>query len=55
MEEMENAMGQKGCGYCGGLGHRMAQCPRLAKFKQSEIKGAQRKDYLGAGGYGGEM
>jgi hypothetical protein len=54
MEKLAMASGVKGCAYCGGLGHRIGDCPKLkgeAK-EQSKVK----KDYFGAsGGIGGEM
>lgn len=56
MDEMlalEAVSGTKGCAYCGGLGHRIIDCPKL-KSQASKQQSAQ-KDYLGAGGYGGEM
>jgi len=28
-EELEAATGRKGCAYCGGLGHRVTDCPKL--------------------------
>lgn len=51
--ELEAKGGVKGCAYCGGLGHRIANCPKL----RSETKAKERshRDYLGSGGYGGEM
>jgi ATP-dependent RNA helicase DDX41 len=52
LEEMANISGQKGCAYCGGLGHRIADCPKL---ETQSRQNAQKKDYFGAGGYGGEM
>jgi len=52
LEEMANISGQKGCAYCGGLGHRIADCPKLeSQSRQNTAK----KDYFGADGYGGEM
>ena len=30
MEELARQSGQKGCAFCGGLGHRIADCPKLA-------------------------
>ena len=51
----DGATGVKGCAYCGGLGHRMADCPRLSSFGQNQISSAGRKDYFGTGGYGGEV
>lgn len=40
--------GVKGCAFCGGLGHRIAQCPKLdsQKNKQNAITG---RDYLTTG------
>lgn len=28
--DLEDALGKKGCAYCGGLGHRIANCPKKA-------------------------
>ncbi|KAK9810473.1 hypothetical protein WJX72_011297 [[Myrmecia] bisecta] len=56
LEELEaaaTASGTKGCAFCGGLGHRMADCPKLASQTRQEARG--KKDYFGAGGFGGEM
>lgn len=51
--ELEKKTGNKGCSYCGGLGHRVMDCPKL----RSEDKAASRnkKDYFGAGGFGAEI
>lgn len=57
MEEIEaiaNASGVKGCAYCGGLGHRIADCPKLEHHKSQSIA-SSRKDYFGSGGYRGEI
>eukprot|EP00210_Caulerpa_lentillifera_P008489 g8098.t1 len=53
LQEVEAMSGMKGCAYCSGLGHRLADCPKL----RSETKAAarNRKDYFGSGGFGGEM
>jgi len=40
LQEME---GLKGCGYCGGLGHRIVECPKL--------QGAQKAKKAGSYGY----
>lgn len=46
--------GVKGCAYCGGLGHRIAQCPKLETQKNKQLGGAGAKDYLTTGSrYGG--
>ena len=54
-EELAAASGLKGCAYCGGLGHRIADCPKLETRKKDAIAGMRRKDVFGAGGYGGEV
>jgi ATP-dependent RNA helicase DDX41 len=54
MEALQEASGVKGCGYCGGLGHRIANCPKLAQQRKQATSEAGRKDYFGSGGYGGE-
>lgn len=44
--------GVKGCAYCGGLGHRIAQCPKLENTRQKTS--SAQKDYLTQGSrYGG--
>jgi len=55
MQDAAAASGAKGCAFCGGLGHRITDCPKLASFKQQQMATATRKDYLGAGGHGAEM
>ncbi|KAJ3693506.1 hypothetical protein LUZ60_008986 [Juncus effusus] len=58
MEEEEaaitNASGVKGRAYCGGLGHRIKDCPKLEHQKTVAIAGS-RRDYFGSGGYPGEI
>jgi len=45
--------GVRGCAYCGGLGHRIAQCPKLETQKNKQL-GATGRDYLTTGSrYGG--
>ena len=46
--------GVKGCAYCGGLGHRIRDCPKLEHQKSMAIAN-NRKDYFGSGGYRGEI
>ncbi|WOG98135.1 hypothetical protein DCAR_0417476 [Daucus carota subsp. sativus] len=53
-EAVANASGEKGCGYCGGLGHRIRDCPKLEHQKSMQIAGS-RRDYFGAGGYRAEI
>ncbi|CAO2831892.1 unnamed protein product [Amaranthus hypochondriacus] len=57
MEEAEaiaSASGVKGCAYCGGLGHRIQNCPKLEHQKTQQLVNS-RKDYFGGGGYRGEI
>lgn len=51
---LSNATGTQGCAFCGGLGHRITECPKVDA--QSRKIGAGRRDYLGGGneGYGGD-
>lgn len=45
--------GVKGCAFCGGLGHRITNCPKLDK--DARRIGAGKKDALVQnGGYGGD-
>ena len=53
--EMVALGGHKGCLFCGGLGHRIHQCPKLANETEQRVAGAARRDFFGADGYGGEM
>lgn len=52
-EALEKASGNKGCSYCGGLGHRVGDCPKL--HSDTREKQRKNKDYFGADGYGAEM
>ena len=54
-DEVARITGTKGCAYCGGLGHRIGDCPKLGNHKEKAIAGAGRKDFFGSGGFGGEM
>ncbi|KAL5021484.1 hypothetical protein ScPMuIL_000639 [Solemya velum] len=38
--------GEVGCSYCGGLGHRIADCPRLEALQTKQAQNIGRKDYL---------
>lgn len=35
--------------YCGGLGHRIADCPKLEALQNKQVAGIGRRDYLAAG------
>ena len=53
-EAIAKESGVKGCAFCGGLGHRLADCPKLEHQKSVAIAGS-RRDYYGGGGYRGEI
>jgi len=53
LEALEAASGKRGCMYCGGLGHRITNCPKLES--QNKLQERAKKDYFGAkGGMGAE-
>ena len=54
-EELAKLTGTKGCAYCGGLGHRIGDCPKLGNYKEKQIGSLGRGDVFGAGGFGGEF
>ena len=35
-----------GCAYCGGLGHRITNCPKLEAVQQKQAGTIGHKDYL---------
>lgn len=39
----------RGCSYCGGLGHRITNCPKLEALQNKQASSVGRKDYLAAG------
>nr|CAB3237058.1 ZF(CCHC)-20 zinc finger protein [Phallusia mammillata] len=38
--------GERGCSYCGGLGHRITECPKLDAIRSKQISNLGRQDYL---------
>ena len=38
--------GERGCSYCGGLGHRITNCPKLEAVNRKKNAVIGRKDYL---------
>lgn len=38
--------GEKGCAYCGGLGHRITACPKLEAVQTKAASSIGRRDYL---------
>lgn len=53
-EAITDISGVKGCAFCGGLGHRIRDCPKL-EHQKSVVIANNRKDYFGSGGYRGEI
>ena len=52
MAEVEQQSGQRGCAYCGGLGHRIQTCPKLrADSRAAQQQHTSRSDRA----FGGEM
>ena len=45
-EKYLNLGGEVGCTYCGGLGHRITDCPKLEAIRNKEASNIGRKDYL---------
>lgn len=53
LQELEAASGTRGCAYCGGLGHRVTECPKLRNdTREQQSKRAGRFE---SSGYGAEM
>ena len=52
-DEMKSLGGVRGCSFCGGLGHRITDCPKRDKDAR-RLGAGQRDMLLGSGGYGGE-
>lgn len=41
---------QKGCAFCGGLGHRITNCPKLEANQRKQADSVGKKDFLANGG-----
>lgn len=41
--------GEVGCSYCGGLGHRITDCPKLEALQTKQAQNIGRRDYLATG------
>ena len=54
-QEMEAISGTKGCAYCGGLGHRVTDCPTLRADSKEQTRKQQDRFGGGGGGFGAEM
>ena len=42
--------GDKGCAFCGGLGHRVATCPKLEAHRMKQIMGGDSDVLAGSAG-----
>ena len=40
--------GGGGCLFCSGLGHRIADCPKLEALQTKQVQSIGRRDYLAA-------
>lgn len=40
------SLGEHGCSYCGGLGHRITDCPKLEALQNKQASNIGRRDYL---------
>ncbi|CAG0895895.1 unnamed protein product [Darwinula stevensoni] len=40
---------ERGCSFCGGLGHRITDCPKLEAMQHKQASNIGRKDYLAFG------
>ena len=53
-DDIHELGGTKGCSFCGGLGHRITECPKLDKDAR-KISGDKRDAIASSsGGYGGD-
>lgn len=43
--------GEGGCSFCGGLGHRLADCPKMVNQSSRAVSAAMRGAQSGGGGY----
>ncbi|KAL4424987.1 hypothetical protein ABPG77_002872 [Micractinium sp. CCAP 211/92] len=55
LAEMEAISGTKGCAYCGGLGHRVTDCPKLRADTREQTRKQQDRFGGRGGGFGAEM
>jgi len=49
VDTMLTAGGEQGCSYCGGLGHRITDCPKLESMRNKQVSSIGKKDYLASG------
>lgn len=48
--EDDNTVQQEGCSFCGGLGHRISDCPKLEANRKKQETNMGKKDYVAQGG-----
>lgn len=48
---VEEIGGVKGCAFCGGLGHRIKNCPKRAHATQKQASGVSSREVLHGGDY----
>ncbi|PIO37143.1 putative ATP-dependent RNA helicase DDX41, partial [Aquarana catesbeiana] len=48
-ETMLDISEERGCAFCGGLGHRITDCPKLEAMQTKQVSTIGRKDYLATG------
>ena len=48
--EFLDIAGDSGCGYCGGLGHRITECPKMAQFESKQINQYSQAGAASGGG-----
>lgn len=46
IKEKISLLGEHGCSYCGGLGHRITDCPKLEALQNKQASNIGRRDYL---------
>ncbi len=49
-ETAEEIAGIKGCAHCGGLGHRIGNCPKRAQMTQKQMAGMSSRSDMTLGG-----
>ena len=42
-------VGDGGCSYCGGLGHRITACPKLESVQNKKAGAVGKRDYMASG------
>lgn len=47
--DTDHYLGNGGCDYCGGLGHRITECPKLENIQNKQAQAVGKKDYVASG------